>query len=218
MERFILFDDKNTWYDWKLILTAKDIKPPEPKTNYVNLDGRSGSLDLTEALTGEVTYSDRTLTLSFWTCEGSHKDRENVIRNIVAHLHGKKVKIIEPDDTDHYFYGRAKITSRVNTMAYAEISIECTCEPWKYSCHETIRTVPVNSQEVTSVIVNNGGMKTLSPVFAITGDVTITYNGSTYTLTDGLYTIPDVKLYQGVNAVGVSGDGVVKLSYREADL
>lgn len=218
MERFFVFDEKNTWYDWRLILTSKDITPPEPKTNYVELDGMSGTLDLSEALTGEITYKDRTIKLSFWTSEGSYKDRERVIRDIVSYLHGKKIKIIEPDDTDHYYYGRARITSRVNTAAYAELEIECTCEPWKYSCAEIVRSVVINSQEVTNLVINNDGVKTLSPIISITGSVTIVYNEEHYALTDGRYQIPDVKLYQGVNVIGVTGDGTVTISYREAEL
>lgn len=218
MERFFIFDEKNTWYDWRLILTSKEITPPEPKTNYVALDGMSGTLDLSDALTGEITYDDRTIKLSFWTCDGSYKDREKVIHDIVSYLHGKKVKIIEPDNTDHYFYGRARITSRVNTATYSEISIECICDPWIYSIDEHVRTVEVNSQKVTNVVINNTGVKTLSPVISVTGDIDIIYNGKSYSLTDGLFKIPDVKLYQGVNIVGVTGDGSVTFSYREAEL
>lgn len=218
MERYIIFDNKNTWYDWKLVLTSKEITPPEPKTKYVALDGRSGSLDLSDVLTGEITYNDRTIAITFWTCEGSYKDRERIIREIVTYLHGKKIKIIEPDGPDYYFNGRARITSKVNTLSYAEISIECTCDPWRYSNNEYVRIANVSSQEVTNIVINNNGVKTLSPTISVTGDVEIIYNDKRYTLTDGLFKIPDIKLYQGVNIVGVSGDGSVTFSYREAEL
>jgi hypothetical protein len=218
MERFFIFGDKNTFYDWDLVLTSKEITPPEPKTNYVALDGMSGTLDLSEALTGEITYNDRQIKASFWTCEGSRKDREKVIQGIVNYLHGKKVKIIEPDDTDHYFYGRIKITSRVNTLTYAEISIECTCEPWRYSINESVRVVSADPLNITNVVINNNGAKSLTPIVVVTGDIEIIHNEKNYSLTDGTYQIPDVKLYQGVNVIGVTGSGSVTFSYREAEL
>lgn len=218
MERYFILDKFNTWYDWHLILTAKDIPDAEPKTNYVTLDGMSGTLDLSEALTGEITYNDRMITASFLTDYGTRKDREALLRKISASLHGKKIKIIEPDDTDHYFYGRVKIKSKKNILPYAELSIEIACEPWRYAINETVRRVDVNTSLVTNVVINNNGVKTLSPVITVTGAVEITYNGHKTPLTSGTYKISDVKLLQGVNIIGVSGNGSVTFSYREADL
>ena len=218
MERFFILDKFNTWYNWRLILTAKDVTPPEPKTNYVNLDGMSGTLDLSESLTGEVTYQDRTITASFWTDEGSYNDRERLLHEIIAALHGKKIRIIEPDDPEHYFYGRVKIKSRKNILAYTEFTIEAVCEPWRYSIHDTVRRIEVNSQDVANLVIHNNGVKTLCPIITVTGSVNIIYNGVTTSLTDGSYRITTVKLYQGITVIGVSGNGSVDLTYREADL
>lgn len=218
MERFFILDKFNTFYDWRLILTSKDVTPPEPKTNYVNIDGMSGTLDLSEALTGEITYNDSTVTASFWTSEGSFKERVALLKNIVAALHGKKIKIVEPDDPDHYFYGRVKVKSIKNILPYAEFTIEATCDPWRYSLEDTTRTVKVDSASVTNVIINNNGVKTLCPVIAIVGSITISYNGLETTLSDGVYKIPDIKLRQGVNTIGVAGNGSASFTYREADL
>jgi predicted phage tail component-like protein len=218
MERYFIFENLNTWYDWSLIITAKDIPDPEPKTNYVDLNGMNGTLDLSEALTGEITYNDRTITASFWTNYGTRKDRETLLRKISATLHGKKVKIIEPDDPDHYFYGRVKIKSPTNNLAYATFTIEAICEPWRYALTETVRRIDVNGDTVTDVVINNNGVKSLSPIITVTGSVNITYGGTTTTLTDGVYKISDIKLRQGVNIIGVSGAGSVSFSYREATL
>ena len=218
MERFFILDKFNTWYDWCLILTAKDVTPPEPKTNYVNIDGMNGTLDLSESLTGEITYNDRTVTATFWTSEGSYKDREKLLRDIVSCLHGKKIKIIEPDDPEHYFYGRVKIVSKINILAYAEFSIECTCEPWRYSIEDTFRTFDVNSTLVNNLVINNQGIKTLTPDIEVVGAIDITYGDSKISLIDGVYKISDIRLKQGVNVIGVSGNGSVTFKYKEADL
>ena len=218
MERYFILDKFNTWYDLRLILTAKTIADAEPKTNYVKLDGMSGTLDLSESLTGEITYDDRTITAKFWTDNGNRKDREALLRKITASLHGKKIKIIEPDDPNHYFYGRVKIKSKTNNLAYAEITIEAVCEPWRYAIEETVRRVDVNTAAVTDVVINNNGVKTLSPIITVIGSVDVTYNGKKTPLTDGAYKISDIKLRQGVNIISVSGNGSATFSYREADL
>lgn len=218
MERFFILDKLNTWYDWRSVLTAKDVTPPEPKTNLVELDGRSGTLDLSEALTGEITYKDRTITATFWTDAGTREEREKLLRDIRIQLHGKKIKIIEPDDPAHYFYGRVKIKSSKNTLVFAEFSLEATCEPWRYALEESIRTINSTKKAVIKAVINNAGAKTLSPVVSVKGTITLTYNGRTNTFKSGDYKISDFRLYHGVNIVDIFGDGSVTFTYREADL
>lgn len=216
MERYFIFDKFNTFYDWNLILTAKSITPPEPNTHYVNIDGMSGSLDLSEALTGEITYKDRTIKASFWTNDGNHKAREKLLREIIRKLHGKKVRIIEPDDTEHYFIGRINIKEENNTMAYMTFSIEAICEPWRYAMTDTVRIVDV--AEKTDVVILNNGVKTLSPMIRVTGEVNIVYEDISVQLSAGTYKISDIKLKQGFNIIKITGSGSVTFTYREADL
>ena len=55
---------KHSYSDYGIILqNPYQITPPIPKTHYVTVPGRSGQLDLTEALTGRVEYESRTLRL-----------------------------------------------------------------------------------------------------------------------------------------------------------
>ena len=217
MERFFVLDKFNTWYDWRLIVTAKDVTPPEPKTNYVELDGAHGTLDLSEALTGEVTYQDRTVTATFWTDEKTMVDRKILLQTIVRALHGKKIKVVEPDDPDHYFYGRLKVKTATHFPAYMSFNVEITCEPWRYAIEETKRLIEVEAEE-NNVVIRNTGVKTLCPTINVTGSVTLTYNGASVELSDGSYKISDIKLCQGFNIVTVSGTGSVEFVYREADL
>ena len=216
MRRFFIFDKFNTWADWRLTLTAKDVTAPEPKTNYVQLDGMSGSLDLTEALTGGVTYNDRTVTASFWTSEGTAQERVTLLRNITAALHGKKVKIIEPDDPTHFFVGRAVLKSQVRDQVHTEFTVEATCEPWRYAVNETERRVDVS--DTVDVVLKNDGVKTLTPTVTLTAPMTLTFGGSAIELQAGSYRISGLRLSQGVNVVSVSGTGSITFTYREAEL
>lgn len=216
MERYFYLDKFNTWLDWRLILTAKDVTPPEPKTNYVNLDGMSGTLDLSQALTGETHYADRTVSASFWTNEGTFRERALLIKKIITTLHGKKIKIIEPDDPLHYFYGRVSIKSINNILPYMTFRIEAVCEPWRYTVQDIVRKVEVNGK--ASVVINNNGVKTIIPIIEVNGSVDLTYEEKTISLTDGSYKAADIKLYQGANVIDVSGNGSVTFTYKEADL
>ena len=217
MERYFQFNNYNSFTDWGLIVTEKVVTPPEPKTNYVEIDGRSGSLDLTEALTGEVKYNDRTVEASFWTSDGTRAERERMINEIVTALHGRKIQIIEPDDPEHYFIGRPLVTSYLNILPYAELTIEAVCEPWRYAIEETKRRVEVAGSTV-DVAIHNGGTKTIIPTVTVDGSVTISYGGALTKLTSGRYQLLDLKLCHGTNLVTVSGDGAVTFAYREATL
>lgn len=216
MERYFIFDKYNTRTDWDLVLISKTITPPEPKTNYVNIDGMDGTLDLSEVLTGEPTYKDRVITATFWTDNGNRSEREKLFRDITAALHGRKIQIIEPDDTDHYFIGRVVINSNKNVLAYLEFSITITCEPWRYAIDDI--TTPVSVSKPINVVMSNNGVKTVCPTITVVGTVTITYNDLEVKLNDGTYKLSHIKLKRGNNILSLSGSGTVIITYREADL
>jgi hypothetical protein len=216
MERFFILDNQNTWYDFTFFLTNKVITPPELKTNYVEIDGMSGSLDLSESLTGEITYKDRTISASFCTDYGKRADRLKITNDFVKAVHGRKIKIIEPDDPKHYFYGRVSVKNIENILPYSTVDIEAVCEPWRYALHESIRTVDVNGS--VDVVINNHGIKTLCPDLVIDGKIIITQNNLSVSLSNGSYKISDLKLTRGSNVLTVSGKGSISFVYREADL
>lgn len=217
MERAFIIDKFNTFYNWRLILTAKAVTPPQPKTKYISIDGMSGTLDLSEALTGEITYEDRTISASFLLSEGTYKERNKVLRDIINNLHGRKVKIIEPDDPTHYFYGRVTVKVLNNKLSHGEISIEAICDPWRYSVTAITRRVEINDKAV-DVVINNNGAKTLNPKITVTGSVEIAFDKGKVSLTDGTYKVSDLRLYAGANLLKISGRGVVIFKYEEADL
>lgn len=218
MERAFIFDSFHTWSDWGLILTGKDVSPPKPKTNYVDLDGMNGSLDLSEALTGEVTYENRTVSASFCAAEGSHSERAFLFDSIIAAIHGRKMKIIEPDDPGHYFYGRVTVKKVKNLVTYGEFSIEAECDPWRYEHDDTVTVIEVDSQEPKEVMIYNPGARTVCPDITVTGEVTFRCCGVTSTATDGQYKVTTFKLFRGENVVTVSGSGTLTLTYRRGTL
>lgn len=62
----VSFNGVESWGDLALVPTVRPaIAPPEIKTNFVEIPGGNGSLDLTEALTGEPTFSDRIGSIEF---------------------------------------------------------------------------------------------------------------------------------------------------------
>lgn len=215
--RFFILDKFNTWYDWRCTLTGKEVPPAEPKTNYVAIAGVHGTLDLTEALTGEPVYDDRTVVASFMCSEGTHREREALLRRIRTALHGRKVRIIEPDDPDHYFLGRVKIVEPVNNAAFMTFTVEAVCDPWRYAVNETNRVVSLTGRSV-DVVIRNEGDRTLCPTITVDGSARLSFNGATAKLGAGLYRVTNLRLPHGPSVITVAGSGSVTFTYREAVL
>lgn len=71
MYHSITIGDKNTWDDWHLVpLSRPFFAPPIPKTNFVDIPGGDGSIDLSTALSGRTVYENRTGTIEFMIVNG----------------------------------------------------------------------------------------------------------------------------------------------------
>lgn len=215
--RGVKFDDYHSADDWDLILNSKTINPPTPKYVTVEVDGRDGNLDLSEALTGEVKYNNREASFGFILAEGSQSDREDLISTIVNAIHGKRKKIVEPDDPDHYLIGRCTVGEITNTRAYGTLFVSVDCEPYRYALTETVRTITATST-ATEVVLTNNGRKTVVPTIVVTGSVSVEFDNTTTTLSDGSYKIASLTLKTGSKILKIKGSGTIVFSYREGVL
>lgn len=130
----IKFDDIHSYYDLGLILSDCSITPATPKTNYINIPGADGSLDLTEAL-GEVKYNDRTGKLVFSVLPtDDFEEKKSEISNF---LNGKRFKITLDKDPDWYYQGRCSINSWKCDKKVGQITVDLKLQPFKYAIEET---------------------------------------------------------------------------------
>jgi phage-related protein len=213
--RGIQFDEYHTADDWGLILSAKEIKPPQAKIIKISVDGRDGDLDLSETLTGDISYSDRNASFSFLATEGTHAEREDLMSTIVNYLHGRTRQIIDPDDPEHYLVGRCEVSSLANDRAMGTISVEATCEPYRYALEEVNRTISLKTTP-SDYVLTNVGRKTLTPSINVTGSANLKFDNTSVSLATGRYSLPGLRLKNGATVVTLSGSGTITFSYREA--
>lgn len=217
---FIFGDYDTAVYGWTL--TGWEFPEPEAQTSYVNIPGRiKGPLDLSTALTdGDPRYGSRELTAIFENSEGTRLERDEIISVMTNLLHGMEEEIVFPDDPSRYAVGRLSVRLNYSDMAHAEVSIQAVCEPWRYNQQETQVSLMVAEDENVAVL-SNAGRCILVPEVHVVGTgsrVKLSSGSNSWTLTEGVYRLPDLALRKGNTFIKYSGIGTLVFKYREAIL
>lgn len=214
----IYFDDIHSYYDLDLFL-AKDgvyIPPAQPKTNYVDLAGGDGTLDLTEAL-GEVKFSDRNCKFTFAVNPASNMTFEEKKTQVSNALNGKRCKITLDKDADYYYLGRCAVNDHLQDRRYLQIVVTATVNPYKLKQEETIASFALTTDEQTVKVKN--GRKSVVPEITCTDDNTVVVFGNvTKTLSARTHKVLDFQLVEGDNLFTVSGNGTITFKYQEREL
>ena len=220
-KRKIIFGSYDTDLNGLWTLTGWEFSPAEYRTNYVEVPGRDGDLDLSTALSdGMPKYNNRTLTATFESSEGSRLEREDRINVMINWLDGWEMNITLPDDELHYITGRVHVAKEYNDNAHCAVTVTAVCSPWRYNINETARTLTAAANATTTTLSNNG-RRTVVPLIEITGEeasVNLVFGGASWVLGAGTYQLPDLILHQGGAELTYSGTGTVIITYREAVL
>lgn len=218
IKRKILFGDYDTASDGLLTLTGWTLTAPVYKSNFVAVPGRDGDLDLTTALTdGEPRYSNRTLTATFESSEGTRLDRQEIFDDLLARLDGRRANIVLPDYEDFYLDGRAHVAISYNDPVHGALTVTANCLPWRFAVNETVQTLNASST-ARKVILRNYGRRVVIPTVTVAGSASLSFGSRTWSLSDGTYTLPELALRPGANTISYSGSGTVTIRYREAIL
>lgn len=208
----IWFDEYHSYDDLNLVLSEVYIPPAEPKTNYVDIPGGDGSVDLTEAL-GEVRYKDREGEITFTAFPTD--DFEVKKKEVSNLLNGKRFKIRLDKDPDYYWDGRCVVSEYDSDKNVHKIVVNATVRPYKLKTNLT--TVIVSAGDGVNETLQNA-RKTVIPTITTTAVAKIVFNGNTYNLNAGIHRILNVELVEGANTVTVTSDADVVFTYQEGDL
>lgn len=215
IETGVQFGDIHSYYDLNLVLSAVEISPAIPKTNYIDIPGGDGSIDITEAH-GEVRYYDRECTFTFTALPSGAFGWEETKTAANNALNGKVFKITLDKDDGYYYHGRCAIVGYTEEKKHRQIIVKATVKPWKFKQDETVITETVDGSKV--VYLSNS-RKTVCPIIEVTGDKLFLQCGIlSAELGEGTYKILDFQLKEGITAVSLSGEGTIKFTYQEGDL
>ena len=131
-------------------------------------------------------------------------------------LHGKIRKIFFDIDPDFYYKGRCKVVNFYNEKTIFKITIECDCEPYKYTHDKT--SIEYEVEENNAYQFPNL-FKEVIPEITLTSSITFEFEGIEYSLSEGVHKVLSISLKEGVNTFNIiSGTGIMKLNYQEASL
>lgn len=216
----IQFDNIHSYNDLNLILSGSKIPPAIPKTNYIDLVGGDGTLDLTEAH-GEVKFNDRECQFIFTMNPSgglSDEDFEAKKMKVSNALNGKMFNKITLDkDSDYYYTGRTTVSEFKSDKRLRQIVVLAKVKPYKYKQNQTVYAF--NLTEEAEMVVLSNSRKSVVPEITCTNDNTqVVFGSFEKTLSAGTHKILDIQLKQGANVLKVSGSGTITFKYQEGDL
>ena len=210
----IRFGTKWAHADYGLIVAPYAIPMPEPQTNFVEIPGRDGALDLSEAF-GTVRYADRTISLTLY----ARAPFDALISSFAVDVHGRRMNVIFDRDPAYYFDARVTVEDVERHAGYCELSLECRARPYKMEHFET--TITVLPTASTTVTLTNTRMPVV-PTITVSAGMTLTFTllGKDYTvnLSAGTHIIPSLVLMEGDTEIEITGTGRITFTYRKGAL
>lgn len=221
--------DFHTCRDMGIFMTNKVINFPEPKTNTIDIQGRDGVLDISDAH-GRLRYNNRILRFNFTINDNSSESTQRKLQKIVSLIHGKSLNIVEDDDVTHYYIGRCAIDEPVVSPHFIRFGVSCSCDPfrydnndcglWEWDSFDFENDIATEYNEITfsereDVLIVAGDKLTYPTIICNTA-MQMLYNDTIYQLNAGTNT-PEIILNAGVNTLTFLldvGIGIVSIRYR----
>lgn len=222
MMRGITFTDitsgesRHTGDDWYLIMSEKKIGMPAPRIKKVDMTDRDGELDLSEATLGRVSYTNRTLSFTFIHTDG-YENRNYILSEITQFIHGKRLKIVDPDTPGWHYIGRCTVhePSYIGEMI---MFIPVTVDADPYRLYDTLTTVATNMQPGYSLWAHVPLMPVV-PTITLGAAMTIQYGDRSFALAAGTHVIDDLVLGQGSHEfIVTAGSGKLKITFQRGTI
>ena len=212
MMKGVWFDNIHSYEDLNLVLSSVSIPPAQVKTNYIDIPGADGTVDLTEAL-GDVKFKDRSCSFIF-TCF-PYEDFEVKKKQVSNFLNGKRCILVLDKDQQYYWEGRCFVSEYASDKNLRRIAVTANVAPYKMKRVVTDVIVPAGTKTLGTLI---NGRRKVVPTITLTAAATIVFEGNVYNLGVGTHNPPDFVLKYGENQVTVTCEKPVKFTYREGDL
>lgn len=181
------------------LLDGYVLSPPEPKTYMVDIPGGNGSIDLTEAMTKDVVYSNRKQEFTFAAIDT--ENFEEIKTEVSNFLHGKAFDYQITMDPEYTYHGRFSVTSyehsafNINKGVLGVIVISIDANPYKLKAHRVYRLNAAGGR----LFRLESGRRPVHPIMDCEQPTRIFYDGVEQIVPAGAHVINDVLFYDGYN-------------------
>lgn len=211
--RGITFGNKHSFTDYGLKPVKFSEALPEQRKESLTVPGMHGSLDLSKAITGYVTYENRELEYIFTLRAVTQDEFEKKIFPIRNELDGMEMRIANDCRPGFYFVGTPSVSGEFDPEDIDhEVTVTVDAEPFAYKADPTVVQATVSGEE--TIICNNARMEVI-PVITCTAGCAVTFCGVRYALSAGEHLYPDILFRQGENRLVVAGTTTIKFEYQE---
>ena len=210
--------------------------PPGIQTQFIEVPGMDGTLDVTEALDGTIHYDDRDYSQKYIDIIGRNgmHTRYSALQNF---LHGKRMRMILDDDPDWYYEGRFTIGDPSPVNFKNTVKIQAVLRPFKYAINSTVddwlwdpfnfdsgiireyNNIEIEQTRDVTVIGSEMPIVPIITVNSENGDgIDLIYEGNRYHLSDGKNRIVTMVITAHEYIFHFEGIGVVSIEFREGSL
>ena len=211
-----MIGDEHTLRDWGAVITNNDvIALPEANTVLLDVPGRSGRLDLSEVLTGDISYSNRELKLQLAT--QTNKDKwVDTCFHIFNKYHGRVVQVTFDEDPGHYYIGRASISEPERVATAGQLTLTIDAEPYRFE-DDLYEVTFTGATTIVSGTVENLRMP-VCPTVTVPVACQLFHDDRVYELEAGTQVVPGLVLHPFDNRVSVTGSNSITFSFRRGCL
>lgn len=125
-------DVKNTWTDLHLVPNSRPlVNPPKAKTEYIDIPGSNGKLDLTTALTGYVSYENREGSWDFTVAQENYGEWYKRYSELLSWLNGEELEISLYDEPYFFYKGRFDLEKWESGQGASAVTIFYSLYPYK---------------------------------------------------------------------------------------
>ena len=223
----VVIGDYDMEKDFHLHLLEVTLGMPEIKTEHIDIPGRNGALDYTEAATGYPTYDNAKHVLKFDFKDGAYQSWINRAGIIKGALHGRRLPVTLGIGT-YYYDARISVDTEKINQDYSSIEITLDAAPYRLNSltsmddwlwdpfnFETDIAMPATRDiPVPAIVTIYGDAMPAGCIFHCSQAMSVEFNGVTYNLPAGDSSSPDLLLSAGANVFTFSGTGTVSVEYR----
>ena len=197
-----------------VLLDGYKLSPPEIKTYLVDIPGSNGSIDLTEALTGDVAYGNREQEFTFMVV--NPHDFESVKTDVSNFLHGRSFDYQMTMDPDYTYHGRFEVTDYDHSYyswpgIVGVFAIKVSADPYKRKRQQSYVVNAIGGQTFQF----QSGRKPVHPTVQTDRVISVRWNEKEIRVPVGTWILNDVVFRQGANQLYINSARILMTPWSD---